>query len=443
MVTVRARGDVFGLTGTVLGGRFRVDEQIAEGGFAVVYRAYQQALDRKVALKVLRAPPAYDEAGQAAFCERFAEEARTLARLKHPGIVDLYEFSSSAMPSGVLAPWMALEWVEGETLQAWLARRRGEGAAGMTPGEALELLRPALQALAFAHRRGIAHRDVKPANLMLAQLVRGRSVRVLDFGIAKVMHGEDDAGTGHTRTGSVPAFSPAYAAPEQVTFSRTGPWTDVHALGLILTELLTARAPYGDEAAFVHEQVMAPTRPTPRAKGCDAGPFEAVIAKALALSPAERWKDAGELLDALERASGGADRTIPVAPSAAPLVAPPQSPHQRRRRVALAIGLAVPMGAALLYAGGKWRTASSRERAPAAVAAQPAMAAMAATAKATAKATTISPTATPTATATPTPTPTPTTAAPRPAHRVSSRPHVDPPRAVGGTGGKDLFDDIK
>ena len=141
---------------------------------------------------------------------------------------------------------------------------------------------------------------------MLAQLVRGRSVRVLDFGIAKVMHGEDDAGTGHTRTGSVPAFSPAYAAPEQVTFSRTGPWTDVHALGLILTELLTARAPYGDEAAFVHEQVMAPTRPTPRAKGCDAGPFEAVIAKALALSPAERWKDAGELLDALERASGGA-----------------------------------------------------------------------------------------------------------------------------------------
>src|SRR5215831_15239556 len=168
MVAALARGDVFGLSGTVLAGRFQVEEPIAEGGFAVVYRAHQQGLDRKVALKVLRAPPAYDEAGQAAFCERFAEEARTLARLKHPGIVDLYEFSSSAMPSGVLAPWMALEWVEGETLQAWLARRRGEGAGGMPPASALELLRPAMQALAFVHRRGIAHRDVKPANLMLA-----------------------------------------------------------------------------------------------------------------------------------------------------------------------------------------------------------------------------------------------------------------------------------
>jgi len=257
MVGAAAREDVFRLLASILADRYRVDAQIAEGGFAVVYQACQVALDRRVALKVLKTPVGYDDAAREEFCERFAAEARTIARLKHPSIVDVYDFAVSPMPSGGLAPWMALEWVDGASLEAWLARRRRDGQAVLEPREAVDLLRPALQALAFAHRQGVVHRDVKPANIMVVENDHGRTVRVLDFGIAKIMGGEEPAGTGRTRTGSVPAFSPAYAAPEQVTFSRTGPWTDVHALGLILTELLTGEAPFTDPEASVYEQVMA------------------------------------------------------------------------------------------------------------------------------------------------------------------------------------------
>jgi len=297
------REDVFQLVGTVVNGRFRVDAQIAEGGFAVVYSACQEALDRRVALKVLKPPAGHDEVLRAQFREKFAAEAKTIARLKHPHIVDVYDYAISAMPSGELAPWMALEWVDGETLEAWLGRRRAEGNRGLASRESLVLLCPVIQALAFAHRQGIVHRDIKPGNIIVGETERGPLLRVLDFGIAKIMAGDEPVGSGQTRTGSIPAFSPAYAAPEQVTFSRTGPWTDVHALGLILSEVMTGQAPFADRDASVHEQVMSARRPTPASRGCDVGPLEAVIAKAVALSPGDRWNNAGELLAALESAS--------------------------------------------------------------------------------------------------------------------------------------------
>ena len=263
MVDTAARTDAFRLRGTLVSGRFRVEEQIAEGGFAVVYRATQVALDRQVALKVLKTPAGYDEVARVEFHAKFEAEAKTIARLKHPDIVDVYDFGCRAAVGRAVA-------VDG----ARLGRRRDAGDAApahlrregrrLEPREALELLRPVMQALAFAHRQGIVHRDIKPANIMITDSDHGRRVRVLDFGIAKIIRGEEPAGSGRTRTGSVPAFSPAYAAPEQVTFSRTGPWTDVHALGLVLSELLTGAAPFGNPEASVHEQVMA-------ARAADAG----------------------------------------------------------------------------------------------------------------------------------------------------------------------------
>jgi eukaryotic-like serine/threonine-protein kinase len=344
--SVASQGGPFALEGTVFDGRFRVEERIAEGGFAVVYKAYQVALDRWVALKVLKAPRGHDEVARAEFREKFASEARTIARLQHPHIVEVHDFSVATLASGEPAPWMALQWLEGETLATHLGWRRRAGEHGLPPREAAEFLRPAIQALAHAHKLGIVHRDVKPANIMVTKTPRGPALWVLDFGISKIMADDQAPNTGQTRTESAPAFSPAYAAPEQVTFSRTGPWTDVHALGLILTELMTDAPPFSDPDPEAHmfEQVMAPRRPTPASKGRDVGPFELIIAKALALSPRDRWKNAGELLDALEAALAGG-----TADSAAP----------RSKRAFGAITLA--LAAAAVIGGVGWAIRAKRE----------------------------------------------------------------------------------
>jgi serine/threonine protein kinase len=295
-------GDPFGLTGATLAERYQVDRQIAEGGFAVIYRAVQIALDRPVALKVLKMPHGLDEAGRTRFRSRFAAEARTIARLNHPHVVDVYDYGVSRMASGEIAPWMALEWLDGETLEANLNRRRGAG--GRPTPSAVALLRPVIAALAHAHRRGIVHRDIKPANVMIVATDEGPRLRMLDFGIAKWLpEGRSDGTNPGGSAAGVAAFSPDYAAPEQVTFSRTGPFTDVHALGLLLTELLTDEPPYRPGAEeHMFEQVMSPERPTPRRKGKAVGRLEHVIAKAVALSPGRRFPDAGELLAAVDAA---------------------------------------------------------------------------------------------------------------------------------------------
>jgi serine/threonine protein kinase len=325
------RGEVFGLAGSLFEGRFQVEKRIAEGGFAVVYRAWQLTLERWVALKVLKAPRSYDDLGRAEFRQKFADEAKTIARLRHPHIVDVYDFSVSTLPSGELAPWMALEWLDGDTLAVRLRGRRALGDRGLGPREAVDFLRPVIEAVAYAHEQGIAHRDVKPGNIMVTDTAQGPALRVLDFGIAKIMVDDQWPETGQTRTESAPVFSPAYAAPEQVAFSRTGPWTDVHALGLMLTELMTDEAPFSDSDPDAHmfELVMARNRPTPRSKGWDVGLFEPIIAKALALAPRDRWRSAGQLLKALEDAIEGRGSEI-VLPESQDPVAPPEPPPARQ-----------------------------------------------------------------------------------------------------------------
>ncbi len=153
------------------------------------------------------------------------------------------------------------------------------------------------------------------------------TARVLDFGIAKIMtEGDDGPASGQTRTGSLmPAYSPRYASPEQMSATRTGPWTDVHALGLILTEMLTDQAPYSStDKLKLAMQVMSPTRPTPARFGVDVGPWEEVLAKALAITPADRYPNAGEFLAALE-ADVPTERHH-VAASTVPVVGPPSQP---------------------------------------------------------------------------------------------------------------------
>jgi tRNA A-37 threonylcarbamoyl transferase component Bud32 len=323
------RGSLLDLEGPIFDGRFRIEARIAEGGFAVVYRAWQLALERRVALKVLKPPRNQDPIGRAEFREKFAAEAKTIARLRHPDIVDVYDFSVATLPSGELAPWMALEWLDGDTLALELGRRHCAGQRGRDPAEAVNYLRPVIRALAHAHEQGIVHRDIKPSNIMLTETPHGPSLRVLDFGIAKIMVDTHAPNTGNTRTESLPAFSPAYAAPEQVAFSRTGPWTDVHALGLVLTEVMTDEPPFSDRDPEAHffEQVMAGRRPTPASKGRDVGAFEPILAKALALAPRERWRNAAELMAALDQAVLGR-ATVEVTPAR---TAAPASPRPAAR----------------------------------------------------------------------------------------------------------------
>ena len=161
-----AAGDRFGLSGTTLAGRYRVERQVAEGGFAVVYRAVQIALDRPIALKVLKTPPGLTDAARARFEHRFATEARTIGKLQHPYIVDVYDYGVSPMPLGDPAPWMALEWLEGETLEHELdpaprrgrAQRRGDGDAVAT-GDRSGRLRAQARRRAPRHQAREHHRS--------------------------------------------------------------------------------------------------------------------------------------------------------------------------------------------------------------------------------------------------------------------------------------------
>ncbi len=325
-----ATPDTFGLVGTRLDGKYDVDAVVAEGGFGVVYRATHIALRKPVAVKVLKVPPELASPARKMFLDRFAQEAQTIAALDHPAIVRVMDFGASLMPQGEAAPWMVLEWLTGVTLDDDLEARRGRGGRG--PAECLALLRPVFEALAYAHDEGIAHRDIKPPNLMLVVNKRGeRAVRVLDFGIAKVMTGEEGASaSGHTATQTQQrAFSLLYAAPEQLSGTRTGPWTDVYALALVLTEMLTDLPAYdGNDVSDIYVDALSPRRPTPAKRGFDVGPWEPVLARAVALKPAERFANAREFLAALEAsvpASVRAPSVLPEAPVPSRLAQPPDT----------------------------------------------------------------------------------------------------------------------
>ena len=209
---------------------------------------------------------------------------------------------------GSSVPYLVLEWLQGQELEELLS------AAATTFDErsAVAMLRPAIEAIAVAHRMGIAHRDLKPANLFVTRTESRSTLKVLDFGIAKAMQEGETATQLATHTSSgFTAFSPQYGAPEQFLskqFGPTGPWTDVHALALILVRMMSGRLPYGGETAFeVMGEATSERRPTPRARGATVSDaFEAVCARALRPMAKDRYRDAGELLSALDSVLPGA-----------------------------------------------------------------------------------------------------------------------------------------
>lgn len=303
--------DRFGLIGQLLERKYRVDRAVAEGGFGIVYAGHHIALDAPIAIKVLKRALHLDDDAWDALREQFLAEARTVAKITHPGVVKVLDAGTTN--DGL--PWIVMEWIAGETLADDLARRRGRG--GRSPAETLALLRPVIEALGEAHELGIAHRDLKPSNVML---VKGRA-RVLDFGIAKTFepHEEEEGPpSGHTTTeSSRRVFTAAAAAPEQLAGTRTGPWTDVHAIALLFTELLTDAPPYPAGDATDHiRAVFDASRPTPGKAGVDVGEWEPILARALSLKPNDRHTDANAFLAAIDAVP------VPLREGVAPSVPP-------------------------------------------------------------------------------------------------------------------------
>ena len=240
--------DPLQLVGTTIGDKYAVESIVGEGGFAIVYRAMHLIWKRPVAIKAFKAMGSFGEKDRERLFEEFVREGKLLAELseRSAAICQARDIGTMTTPSGVWAPYMVLEWLEGFTLERVLADERASGLPLRTAAQAVHLLEPVAEALALAHGRGIAHRDVKPGNVMISGDPRSDSctVKLLDFGIAKVVQdAQKMAGAFSQTSGQITSFTPAYGAPEQ--FSRaqgsTGPWTDVFALALMFGEIVSGK----------------------------------------------------------------------------------------------------------------------------------------------------------------------------------------------------------
>jgi serine/threonine-protein kinase len=333
--------DPWNLSGVTIDGRYRVSAIAAEGGTGRVYRAEDLVRGGLVALKVLK-PPVGSALHQAfTITDEFLREREALARVDHPAIVRSYGQGELELRTGRATVYLALEWVDGVGLDQWL---RGRGR--LAPTEAVAVLAPVFEALAAAHRVGVAHRDLKPANVMIE--ARGERARLLDFGIAKLMEPDDALGESTSLTLSQsPSFSPAYAAPEQASGAKTGPWTDVHAMGLLLTELLIGERPYqGVHLVDLLREVTRADRPTPARFGVDVGPLEEVLARALASRAQARYANVEELWAAVRAAVAAPE---PAAPAPTPPTAPTRGfPVDIALGAGVGVVLAVAMAVALL-----------------------------------------------------------------------------------------------
>jgi formylglycine-generating enzyme required for sulfatase activity len=294
--------------------KYLVESLVGEGGFAIVYRATHVLWKRPVALKVFKALGEVPVADHTRLLDDFIREGALLAELseKSTSICQARDVGMLKTPQGTMIPFMVLEWLEGRSLEAVLLEERDRGMPPRTVEQAIQLIEPAAEGLALAHKQGIAHRDVKPANIfLLGDSREGHCpVKLLDFGIAKVVQDAQQIGGAFTKTsGQITSFTPAYGAPEQFsrTYGSTGPWTDVFALALVMVEALTGRPPLeGDDfMQIAYASADKTTRPTPRTRGAGVtDAVEAVFQGALAVAPADRYRTVGQFWNALRAAMG-------------------------------------------------------------------------------------------------------------------------------------------
>jgi len=272
----------FTLEGQTLG-KYRVLDALGRGGMAQVYRGYHPQLDRHVAIKVLRA----DLVEQDEFLERFRREAHAASGLRHPNIVQVFDFDTQDD-----FYYMVMELLEGDTLRARLNEYRVKNER-MPLDEIARILSDALNALAFAHSEGIIHRDIKPANIMLTK--KDQAV-LTDFGIAQIL--------GSTQVTAAGALMGTlnYMAPEQGLENRCDVRSDIYSMGIVLYEMLTGYTPFDADTplAILMKHLNDPL-PLPSKLDPNLPPsFEQIVLKALAKNPEDRYQSAEEMLTALQ-----------------------------------------------------------------------------------------------------------------------------------------------
>ncbi len=274
------------LIGTMLG-NYRIIAPLGQGGMAKVYRAYQENLDREVAIKVL--PPWY--AADRNFVERFNLEARLVARLSHPNIVTVHDASEQ---NGHL--YIVMQLISGGTLKQRLDQLQAQGRA-MDASETMTIFVPLADALAYAHKQGIIHRDIKPVNVLMDQ---ARRPILSDFGIAKALASTND----HLTRPGAGVGTPEYMSPEQCQGKAVDGRADIYALGVVMFEAMTGRPPFqGDNyPALAHSHIYEiPPRPASLNPAIPPA-FEKVILTALMKHPQQRYQNAQEMMQALEQA---------------------------------------------------------------------------------------------------------------------------------------------
>jgi tRNA A-37 threonylcarbamoyl transferase component Bud32 len=272
-----------------LAGRYVLEELIATGGMAEVWRARDDVLARMVAVKILRA----DLADDPSLSERFQREAVTAARLTHPHIVSVFD-------TGVDddTRYIVMEHFAGRSLREILEDRKA-----LPTGESVSIMLPVLEALGFAHGHGLIHRDVKPGNI----LVEDGRVKVTDFGIAKAAYAHGDLTTTGAMLGTV-----RYVSPEQVEGGEIDSRSDLYSAGVVLYEMLTGRPPFTaqtDVATAMMRLTSDPLPPRAIRPGIPRG-LESVVMRALARGPEDRFSSAEAMRAALERQAGPFDPSV-------------------------------------------------------------------------------------------------------------------------------------
>jgi hypothetical protein len=279
--------------GQIIGAKYRIEEELGRGGMGAVFRATHTVSGKPVALKWLLRPTSDERA-----IERFTREARAAGRIDHPNVVDVYDLGEEGE-----ARYLVMELLHGESLRSRLTR------GPLTPSEAVELLAPAMQGVAAAHREGVIHRDLKPDNIFLCRARNGepRPAKVLDFGISTITSTETNY-SALTTEGTL-LGTPSYIAPEQLE-SAAAPdvRTDVYAFGVILYEVLTGRVPFiadnylGLALAIAKLEPVKPSTLRPEIPV----ELERLVLQAMSKNPKDRPQTMEAFIDALATYAGGA-----------------------------------------------------------------------------------------------------------------------------------------